>query len=111
MNKVILIGRLGADPELKYTANGKAYVRFNLATSERWKDAERNKQERTEWHKIIAWGKLAEIMGEYLKKGSQVYLEGKLQTRSWEKEDEKRYTTQVVVDSMEMLDNKKGETK
>ena len=109
MNKVILIGRLGKDPELKYTAESKAYAQFSLATSERWKDKEGNKQEKTEWHKIITWGKLAELMGEYLKKGSQVYLEGKLQTRSWEKDDEKRYTTQVVVDTMEMLDNKKGE--
>jgi len=110
MNKVILIGRLGTDPELKYTPSGKAYAKFNLATTERWKkDGE--KQEKTEWHKIVSWGKLAEIMGEYLKKGSQVYLEGKLQTRIWEKEGQKQYITEIVVDNMEMLDNKKGETK
>ena len=105
MNKVILIGRLGADPELKYTTVGKAYAKFNLATTERWKKYG-EKQEKTEWHKIVSWGKLAEIMAEYLKKGSQVYLEGKLQTRMWEKEGRKHYMTEVIVETMEMLNKK-----
>jgi len=109
VNKVILVGRLGADPQLKYTPSGRANVQFNVATNAVWKDQEGNQQEKTDWHRIVAWGKLAEVMGEYLKKGSYVYLEGRLQTRSFEDNSgAKRYITEVVVDNMEML-GKKGE--
>lgn len=103
VNKVILIGRLGKDPDLRFSQGGTAKASFSMATTEKWtKDGE--KQERTEWHRIVAWGKLAEICGEYLRKGSLIYLEGKLQTRQWEdKEDNKRYTTEVVASQMQML--------
>lgn len=107
VNKVILVGRLGADPELKYTPSGVAVANFSLATNEVWKDKEGNQQERTEWHRIVAWRKLAEICGEWLKKGKQVYIEGKLRTRSWEdKNGVKRYTTEVWADNMAMLGRK-----
>ncbi|MFH1006485.1 MAG: single-stranded DNA-binding protein [Candidatus Latescibacterota bacterium] len=106
VNKAILIGRLGADPELKYTPSGSAVVNFTMATDESWKDASGAKQERTEWHRIVAWRKLAEICGEYLKKGSRVYIEGQLQTRSWEQDGVKRYTTEIVARDMQMLDAK-----
>ncbi len=107
VNKVILIGNLGSDPELKYTPSGAAVTNFNVATNEVWNDKDGNKQERTEWHRVVLWRKLAEIAGEYLKKGSKVYLEGRLQTRSWEDKDGvKRYTTDVVADNMTMLDSK-----
>ena len=107
VNKAILIGRLGADPELRYTPSGAAVVNFNIATDESWTDASGVKQERTEWHRIVAWRKLAEICGEYLKKGSRVYIEGQLQTRSWEGQDGvKRYTTEIVARNMQMLDTK-----
>ena len=107
VNKAILIGRLGADPELKYTPSGAAVVNFNIATDESWTDTSGVKQERTEWHRIVAWRKLAEICGEYLKKGSRVYIEGQLQTRSWEGQDGvKRYTTEIVARNMQMLDSK-----
>ena len=107
VNKAILIGRLGADPELRYTPSGAAVVNFNIATDESWTDASGVKQERTEWHRIVAWRKLAEICGEYLKKGSRVYIEGQLQTRSWEGQDGvKRYTTEIVARDMQMLDTK-----
>jgi single-strand DNA-binding protein len=108
LNKVILIGNLGKDPELSYTAGGVAVAKFSVATSERWKDQEGNWQERTEWHNITTWRKLAEICGQYLKKGSKVYLEGKLQTRSWDDKNTgvKRYATDIVVDDMIMLDAK-----
>lgn len=106
VNKAILIGRLGADPELKYTPSGAAVVNFNIATDESWTDASGVKQERTEWHRIVAWRKLAEICGEYLKKGSRVYIEGQLQTRSWEQDGVKRYTTEIVARNMQMLDSK-----
>ena len=107
LNKVILIGNLGKDPELSYTAGGVAVAKFSVATSERWKDQEGNWQERTEWHNITTWRKLAEICGQYLKKGSKVYLEGKLQTRSWDDKNTgvKRYATDIVVDDMIMLDS------
>ena len=109
INKVILIGNLGADPELKYTPSGAAVANFRIATNETWTDASGEKQERTEWHNIVAWRKLAEICGEYLKKGSQVYLEGRLQTRSWEGQDGvKRYTTEVVARDMQMLGARTG---
>jgi len=104
VNKVILLGRLGADPQLKYTASGKATVSFNLATNAVWKDQEGKQQEKTDWHRVTAWGKLAEIMGEWLKKGSLVFLEGRLQTRSYEDTNGvKKYITEVVAQEMEML--------
>jgi single-strand DNA-binding protein len=108
VNKVILIGNLGADPELRYTPSGRAVVNFNLATSRTWNNRDGEKQEETEWHSIVAWDKLAEICGEYLKKGAQTYVEGRLQTRSWEdKNGVKRYTTEAVVSEMRMLGSRK----
>ncbi len=99
LNKCMIIGNLGNDPELKYTQSGKAVANFNVAVSEKYKG-----KENTEWFKIVVWDKLAEICGEYLKKGSQVYLEGKIQTRSWEDRDgNKRYTTELVAFQMQML--------
>ena len=108
MNKVILIGNLGADPEVRYTPDGAPVANFNLATSESWNDrTSGEKQERTEWHRLVVWRKLAEIAGQYLKKGSKIYVEGKLQTRSWEDQSgQKRYTTEVVVNDMQMLDSR-----
>lgn len=104
VNKVIFIGNLGADPELRYTAGGKAVATFNLATSEQWTGKDGEKTERTEWHRIVAWARLAEICGEYLRKGSQVFIEGRLQTRAWEDRDgNKRYTTEIVAQTMQML--------
>lgn len=105
LNKVMLIGNLGKDPELKYTPSGVAVATFSIATSESWKDQEGNAQERTEWHNIVAWRKLAEIVGEYLKKGKKVYVEGKLQTRNYEKDGVKRYVTEIVADQVIMLDS------
>ena len=94
INKVVLIGRLGRDPEVRYTADGQAVANFSVATSEKWKDKNTGEmQERTEWHNIVAWRRLGEICGEYLAKGKLVYIEGKLQTRSWEKDGVTRYTT------------------
>lgn len=103
LNRVMIIGRLGKDPETRYMPNGKAVTNFSVATSERWKkDGE--KQERTEWHNVSAFDKLAEICGEYLTKGSQVFIEGKLQTRKWQdKEGKDRYTTEIVASGMQML--------
>ncbi len=111
VNKVILVGRLGADPQLKYTPSGKANANFNIATNVTWKDQEGNKQEKTDWHRVVAWGKLAEVMGEWLKKGSYVYIEGKLQTRSYDDSNGvKKWITEVVANDMEMLGRKGGET-
>ena len=94
VNKVILLGRLGQDPELKYTPTGMAVCNFSLATSEKWKDKAGQDQERTEWHRVVVWGKIAELCNQYLAKGRQAYLEGSLQTRSWDDKDgNKRYTT------------------
>ena len=106
INKVILIGRLGRDPEIRYTPSGAAVANFTIATSEEWRDKETGeKQERTEWHRIVAWRRLGEICGEYLKKGSQVYIEGRLQTRDWEDRDgNRRYTTEIIAQNMQMLD-------
>ena len=104
LNKVQLIGNLGKDPELKYTSAGVAVATFSIATSDSWKDQEGNVQERTEWHNIVAWRKLAEICGEWLKKGKRVYIEGRLQTRNYEKDGVKRYITEIVADQMIMLD-------
>ncbi len=104
VNKVILLGNLGSDPELRYTPSGVAVANFNLATNERWPDKEGNMQEKTEWHRIVCWRKLAEIAGEYLKKGSPVYLEGKLQTRNWEDQNGvKRFQTEIIANNMQML--------
>jgi single-strand DNA-binding protein len=104
LNKVILIGNLGRDPELRYTPNGSPVAEFSLATSEKWKDKEGNPQERTEWHNVVAWGRQAEICGEYLHKGRQVYVEGRIQTRSWDDKDgNKRYKTEVVARQVLML--------
>ena len=107
INKVILVGRLGKDPEMKYTQGGTAVARFSLATDETWKDQAGEKQQRTEWHNIVAWRKLAEICGQYLTKGQLVYIEGKLQTRKWEdKEGFKHHASEVVADKMVMLGSK-----
>ena len=110
VNKVILVGNLGRDPEVRYTREGTAVANLNLATTETWNDGSGQRQERTEWHKVVAWGKLAEIAKEYLGKGKQVYIEGRLQTRSWEdKEGVKRYTTEVKADQMVMLGGRGGD--
>jgi single-strand DNA-binding protein len=107
VNKVIIIGRLGRDPEVRYTQDGRAIANFSVATSEEWKDKEKGeKKERTEWHRIVAFGRLGEICGEYLAKGRQVYIEGRLQTRSWEKDNVTRYTTEIVASNMQMLESK-----
>ncbi|NER60412.1 single-stranded DNA-binding protein [Pseudomonas sp. MAFF212428] len=99
VNKVILVGTCGQDPEVRYLPNGNAVTNLSLATSEQWTDKQTGqKVERTEWHRVSMFGKVAEIAGEYLRKGSQVYIEGKLQTREWEKDGIKRYTTEIVVD-------------
>jgi single-strand DNA-binding protein len=105
INKVILIGRLGSDPEVRYTPSGVAVANFNIATSEEWKDKDSGeKKERTEWHRIVAWRRLGEICGEYLSKGKQVYIEGRLQTRDWEDRDgNKRYTTEIVASDVQFL--------
>ncbi|MBU2521784.1 MAG: single-stranded DNA-binding protein [Proteobacteria bacterium] len=104
INKVILIGRLGRDPEVRYTPDGAAVANFSIATSEEWKDkATGEKKERTEWHRIVAFRKLGEICGEYLSKGKQVYVEGRLQTRSWEKDGVTRYTTEIVASDVQFL--------
>lgn len=109
VNKVTLIGNLGKDPELRYTSSGVAVATFSMATSESWKDPEGNTQERTQWHNIVAWRKLAEIVGEYLKKGSKLYLEGRLQYRNYDdKNGVKRYVTEIVMDEMVMLDSRGG---
>ena len=110
LNKVMLIGNLGQDPELKYLPNGTAAVSFSVATNESYKDSEGNLVKRTEWHNIVAYRKPAEILNEYLKKGSKVYIEGKLQTRSWEDKDgQKRYKTEILVDDWMFLDGR-GDT-
>ncbi len=108
LNKVTLIGNLGKDPEVSYLPSGVPVAKFSMATGERWKDADGNFQEKTEWHNIVAWRKLAEICGQYLKKGSKVYIEGKLSTRSWDDKNTgvKKYMTEIVMDEMIMLDSK-----
>ncbi|MCW7076396.1 MAG: single-stranded DNA-binding protein [Candidatus Syntrophoarchaeum sp.] len=104
INRVILVGNVGRDPEISYTAAGLAVARFSVATSEMWKDkATGDKKEKTEWHRIVAFGKLAEICGEYLVKGKQVYIEGRLQTGSWEKDGVTRYSTDIIASEMKML--------
>lgn len=104
VNKVILVGNLGRDPETRYTPNGDAITSFSIATTETWKDKGGQRQEKTEWHNITAYRRLAEIAGEYLKKGSSVYIEGRLQTRKWQdKQGNDRYTTEIIVDQLQML--------
>jgi single-strand DNA-binding protein len=105
LNKVMLIGNLGGDPELRYTSSGVAVATFTLATNIRWTDPDGNTQEKTEWHNVVAWRKLAEICGEWLKKGRRVYIEGRLQTRTWDdKNGVKHWKTEIVADDMIMLD-------
>jgi single-strand DNA-binding protein len=108
INKAILIGRLGSDPETRYTPSGVAVSNFNIATSEEWKDKDTGeKKDRTEWHRIVAWNKLGELCGEYLSKGKQVYIEGRIQTRSWEDKDGvKRYTTEIIATDVQFLGGK-----
>jgi single-strand DNA-binding protein len=104
INKVILIGNLGADPEIRYTQSGTPVVNFRIATTERWKGQDGQQQEQTEWHSIVAWRRLAEICAEFLSKGSKVYIEGKLQTRKWQDQNgNDRYTTEIVARDMQML--------
>ena len=104
VNKVIVIGRLGRDPEVRYTPDGTAVANFSVATSDEWRDKESGeKRERTEWHRIVAWRRLGEICGEYLSKGRQVYVEGKLQTRSWEQDGVTRYTTEIIASDVQFL--------
>lgn len=104
VNKVILVGNLGKDPELKYTPSGQPVTRFSLATNEKWKDKNGEMQERTEWHNIVCWTKLAEIANQYLTKGSNVYIEGRLQTRTWDDKDgKKHYSTEIIANDMVML--------
>lgn len=110
VNKVIIVGRLGQDPEMKAVGQGATVTRLNVATSENWVDKNGQKQERTEWHRITVWGKLAEICGKYLSKGRQVYVEGKLQTRSWEDNGQKKYATEIVASTVQFLGSAGSET-
>jgi len=104
VNKVIIVGRLGADPEMRQTSTGQTVTRFNIATSEQWKDKNGEMQERTEWHRAVVWGRLGEICAQHLAKGRQVYLEGRLQTRSWEdQQGNKKYSTEVVASTVQFL--------
>ena len=107
INKVILVGNLGNDPEVRYTPSGTAVANVSVATGESWKDKNTGeRQERTEWHRVVFFSRLAEIVEQYLKKGSKVYVEGRLQTRSWEQEGVKRYTTEIIANDMQMLDSR-----
>ena len=112
INKAIIVGNLGRDPEVRYTANGNAISNITVATTESWKDKQSGeRQEKTEWHRVVFFGRLAEIAGEYLKKGAQVYIEGRLQTRKWEdKSGQERYTTEIVASEMQMLGSRGGGT-
>lgn len=110
VNKVILVGRLGQDPEVRYTQGGTPVANIRIATDETWKDQSGERQQRTEWHTVVLWRRLAEICGQYLSKGRQVYIEGKLQTRSWQdREGNKRYSTEVQADNMVMLGGRSEE--
>ena len=112
VNKVIIVGRLGQDPELKYTPSGAGVCNFSMATTESWSDKSGQKQERTEWHRIVVWGKLAELCNQYLSKGRQAYVEGRLQTRSWEgKDGQKRYTTEINATTVQFLGGAAGASK
>ena len=107
INKVILVGNLGQDPEVKFTAGGAAVTTLSIATSDSWKDKDSGMdKERTEWHRVVLWRRLAEIAGEYLKKGSKVYIEGQLQTRKWEQEGQTRYTTEIIARDIQFLDSR-----
>ncbi len=110
VNKVILVGNLGRDPELRSTPSGQPVASFSLATTRRWRDKSGQRQEQTEWHNIVVWGKQAEIAGQYLTKGKQIFLEGRLQTRSWDDKQsgEKKYRTEIVCDNFQMLGTKGG---
>jgi single-strand DNA-binding protein len=108
VNRVILVGNLGADPEMRYTASGTAVAKFRMATSETFVDKQGSRQERTEWHRVTAWGKLAEICGQYLAKGRLVYIEGKIRSDSWEQEGVKRFSYEIVADTMRMLGGGRG---
>jgi single-strand DNA-binding protein len=109
VNKVILVGNLGRDPELRYIQSGQAVANFSLATNEKWKDKDGNNQERTEWHRVVVWGKSAENCAQYLQKGRSVYIEGKLQTREWEDKDgNKRSTTEIVAQAVQFLGGRGG---
>lgn len=110
VNKVTLIGNLGKDPKLKYTPSGTAVANFSIATEESYKDKSDQWQTKTEWHNVVLWSRLAEIAGEYLKKGNKVYIEGRLQTRSWEKDGVKRYTTEIVGQELVLLGGRSTET-
>lgn len=104
VNKVIIVGRLGADPEVRTVSSGQTVCRMSVATSENWTDREGQKQERTEWHRVVVWGRIAEVCGQHLSKGRQVYIEGRLQTRSWEDDQgQKKYTTEVVASTVKFL--------
>ena len=104
INKALIIGRLGRDPEVKYTPSGVAVCNFSVATSDKWTDKDTGeKKERTEWHRIVCWRRLAEICGQYLKKGREAYIEGKLQTRSWDQDGSKRYVTEIIADTVQFL--------
>ena len=109
VNKVILVGNLGADPETRFTASGTAVSNLSVATTRQWNDREGQRQEDTEWHRVVLFGKVAEIAGEYLRKGSQIYLEGRLQTRKWQdKSGQDRWTTEIIADEMQMLGGRGG---
>lgn len=111
VNKVILVGNLGQDPEVRYMPNGNAVANLSIATSESWKDQQGQMQERTEWHRITMYRRLAEVAGEYLRKGSQIYVEGKLQTRKWQdQQGQDKYTTEIICDQMQMLGGKGGQS-
>jgi single-strand DNA-binding protein len=107
LNKIMIIGRLGRDPELRYTNSGTPVASFSVATDERWADSDGNRQTRTEWHNVVAWSKLGEICGKYLKKGRLVYIEGRVQTREWDDRDgNKRRTTEIIASNMQMLESR-----
>jgi single-strand DNA-binding protein len=109
VNKVILIGNLGKDPEMRYTPNGQPVTSFSLATTERWNDKNNQKQEKTEWHNIVVWGKLAELANQYLKKGRSAYIEGRITTRSWDDRDgNKKYRTEIIANQIQFLGSNQG---
>ena len=111
MNKAMIIGNLGSDPELRYTQNQTPVATFSVASTERWKDSDGNKQEHTEWHRVVAWKGLAEVCNEHLSKGSKVFIEGKLRTRKWEDQDGNiRYSTEIIARDLEMLGGRQEET-
>ena len=111
VNKVILVGNLGRDPERRSTPSGQQVATFSVATSRRWRDRDGNRQEQTEWHNVVVWGRQAEVAGEYLKKGRQIYIEGRLQTRSWDDKQtgEKKYRTEVICENFQMLGQRGGD--